>query len=362
LNHIRKCALQKSISNDEVDCLVEEQVRALHEKAQENNKKHHDSRTLLEGLLSKKGKDVQVVGVEKKKKAKDLANKASDEATLAIGDVQDVQMPSTVVLATQGGSTYSQATSTQIQKELNKRIKTHQRIDRGDFLNVPLTAQPFFPEESTSDGTTSEDPSKSTHSARQKSVLAEAATKGRKKKGAADISGVGSKNWLKAAQLLKAKETEAVAAEELEASSLLSTAHIGASIASSLAFETSKGKQRTTTSGAFSSKKNRLVPYSDSKYRLAEKVKDIAALRTRQIDSSAESDNAGTIKDVDMSDVDDDIVQRPCRNPSDLSLSLLDRAIQRGSDKKRQGYDTWALAGTREDTVKDRYVVSYAFF
>lgn len=346
LNHIRKCAIQKSFSNEEVERLVEEQVRALHDKAAEDNRKHHDNRTLLEGLLSKKGKDVQVVGVEKKKKkVKDATNSIEKGVEME----HDISRP--VMLATQGGSTFSQATSTQVQKELNKRIKTNQRIERGDFLNVPLMGQA-----STSDGTLH---STSDATAREgsKSILAEAATKGRKKKGAADVSGIGSKNWLKAAQLLKAKEAEANAAEELEASSLLSTSHIGASITSTLASENSKGKQRASST-TNSMQKNKLVPYSDSKYRLAEKVKDIAASRTRQIDSSAESDISNNDQNMIMSD---DGLDRPYRNPSDLSLSLLDLAIQRGSEKKKQGYDAWALAGTLEDTVKDRCVVSNTF-
>lgn len=368
LNHIRKCALQKSYSNAEVNKLVEDQVRELYHKAEEKNRIHHDNRTLLEGVISRKGKEVQVVGVEKKKKPQGKQNElisnaySRDNSEAPHMDEEEKEVTREVVLSTQGGSTYSQATSTQVYKELTKRIKTNQRIERGDFLNVATSARSAIVEAGTrsaSDSVASDDASA------KPSVLAEAAAKARRKKGTADANGVGSKNWLKAAQLLKAKEKDAMEVEDLEASSLLSTAHIGASIASTLASNTSssfgtaaKGKQQASSANT---SKTRLEPYSDSRFRLAEKVKDIAALRTRKTDSSAESDiesvNAATRQDTGSND-EYSGMERPYRNPSDLSLSLLDKAIQRGSEKRKQGYDAWALAGTAEDTVRDRYVVS----
>lgn len=362
LNHIRKCAAQRVYSDEDVGRLVEEQVRSLHDSAQEKNRKHHDDRTLFEGLLSKKGKEVQVVGVENKKKESRSGrrNNITAQARLfAEEDRYEGNSAQPPVLATQGGSTYSQATSTQVQVELNKRIKANQKIERGHFLNVSQTAQSYARDNKSrtnSDGSANESTSTS-QLAGQKSILAEAASRGRKAKGRANASGIGSKNWLKAAQLLKAKESEATTAvEELETPPLMSTAHIGTSINSALGPESSKGKHRASSAIMHNS---RLESYMDSRHRLAGKIKEIAAARTRQNDSSAESDYiVETDGPVDALD-DETYLQRPYRNPSDLDISLLDRAIRIGTEKKKQGYDAWALAGSREDTVKNRDVVSY---
>lgn len=416
LNHIRKCAISKAYySNESVNELVEIQVRDLQAIAEERNRRTLDGRTLFEGVLSRKGKDVQVVGVEKKKKkTSSLSTKGKEVDNW--NEKEEEEEGNTfrqVVLSTQGGSTYSQATSTQVQKELTKRIKTAQRIERGDFLNVPATGavtassaalvrdtSSHSTSDGTGTGTGSGDDQASTTTGNGtingnggKSALEEAVSKGRKKKGTASLSaGVGSKNWLKAAQLLKAKEKEAatataaaMAASELgHDASLLSTSHMGGnSITSTLLASSTittaagtKGKGRALASVNANAAKNRLVSYQESRFRIAEKVKDIAALRTRSstiasIDSSdtSQSEAAAAASGMNAEKSTDtgtagnyDMISRPYRNPSEVSYCLLDKAIQRGSEKEKQGYNAWDLAGSAEDTIKDRFVVSFRLF
>lgn len=391
LNHIRKCSITKSYSRHEIDALVEKQVRSLQALAEERNRKIHEGRTLLEGVLSKKGKDVLVIGVE----GRDIANSSSEKKgkgkaqneTEGEMDEMDNLEARQVVLSTQGGSTYSQATSTQVQKELNKRIKTAQRIGRGDFLNVPSTANIPLSDHSShsaSEGSGSDAQGKSNNG---KSILEEAFSKSRKKKGSANVSGVGSKNWLKAAQLLKAKdkETSSILGTEMDGdTSLLSTAHIGASISSTFTSSIDstasgkvkggggKGRKQRDTSANLA---NRLVSYEESRYRLAEKVKNIASSRASRRSSDTLSiasdpvDNAvaaivkmGANEPIRPFEEEEEgegtSLMRPYRNPSDLEICLLDKAIRRGVEKRKSGYDAWDLAGSVEDSEKNRYVVS----
>ena len=66
LTHIKKCALKEGMLQDTVMELVERQVRSMQDSIDEERRKAYNNRTMFEAVISRRGKDVTVVGVERK--------------------------------------------------------------------------------------------------------------------------------------------------------------------------------------------------------------------------------------------------------------------------------------------------------
>lgn len=130
LAHVRKCASVKGYREDTVQDLSYRQVGNLKAERDEVRRNVEANQTLFENVVSRKGKDVLVVGVEEKSEKRRSAEQSDGSATVE-----------TAVLYTQGGSGHSQATHTQVQRDLDKNIKINQRVDRGDFISLLRPSQ-----------------------------------------------------------------------------------------------------------------------------------------------------------------------------------------------------------------------------
>ena len=133
LLHLRKCAPVKGYRHDTVVELSFKQVQELQDEREELRRQAESNKTLFENILSKNGKDVLVVGVEeKRKKSKPAEVSAAD---LPAGGGATL-LPKAAVLYTQGGSAHSQATHTQVQREIDTHIKVNKKVDRGEFISL----------------------------------------------------------------------------------------------------------------------------------------------------------------------------------------------------------------------------------
>ena len=315
LSHVRKCASARQCSEETVLKLTEGQIRQMQEQVQEERRRLESQRTLFETTVSKKGKEVSVVGVERKTKKYTSIGGDSDIENMPAGSGARMKE---VVLHTQGGSTHSQATASQVQKDLNSRIKINQKITRGDSVVV---LQP------NSRGL----PKKAIEAFVRKS-------KRNALQGAPAAHAVGSKTWNKATELL-AKSAVAQMNITSESSGV----------------EMSAGEETLKRTG-------RLENYQNSRFRLAEKAQRIAAARSIpkpvianfEISVSSMTTSADVYDDASYGSPSETF-PRPYRRSDRPSQSLIDQAASLASDLP---YNLWDLAGSAADPIPDRIVVS----
>ena len=349
LAHIRKCATARGYLNDTVNQLAERQVRAAFGFAEDARRRMQEERTLFETIVSKKGKEVLVVGVEQKQKQHQNEKAKPSERAASAGNLPAVGSASVsdtenarpgvlsqvqpqplagAVLYTQGGSAHSQATHTQVQRELNGKIKVNQKVTRGDFVSVLQPNKPGAPP----------------------GILA-GVRSGTGKDGAASAGaglGVGSKAWQKAEELLR---------EKVEG-------------APGDAVDTSAAEGGTNARPAYTvsfGRTGKLESFNTSRFRLAEKARRVAAARTiviaSPVTSASESESdVGMARTAlrplaPLSKAQALAALRPYRNSGRRNVSLVDSAsaIALGLD-----YDLWELAGATVDIVPDRIVVSHS--
>lgn len=261
--HIRKCAVAKGFREDTVLDLSYRQVEQLKSERDEIRRKAEAAQTLFDNVVSKKGKDVLVVGVEEKRRKAKLAESDSLDSKEARKEA---------VLYTQGGSAHSQATHTQVQRELDKNIKANQKIDGGEHISLLRPSQD--------------------------AIAANIAAKG-----------TGSKQWQKAEGLLAARANGTTA----------------------------------------DSKGYKLESYATSRFRLAEKAKQILESRSASSASSAdeamEEGQEGSAKSF----------ERPYRKTDKDSISVIDRALSVSTSRT---YEMWSLNGGESEAEVPKTVVS----
>lgn len=332
--HIRKCASQRSFMPRTVIELVERQIKEMQDAVEQRRKEAEQERTLFERTVSGKGKDVHVVGVEKKQRRLEGSSRreggsGSDVENLPVlrndSGAPNLLAAADAVLYTQNGSAHSQATHTQVQREINQNIKLAQKISKGSYVSGILQPR------------------------RQSLIMLskdDSSAKSNPKQATARSAATGSKNWTKAAELL----------------------------ARSAAKNDLKGQPADEKPG-------KLESYSSSRFRLAEKARRIASERSIlpiMATSAAISLTAGSATVVNSSfgragesrdegtDGSDSCsglprlgrasFPRPYRRTDQLSPSLMDTAT---GIAESLPYDLWTLAGSAIDSNSNRVVVSH---
>ena len=325
LSHIRKCASARGYLERTVLELTEAQVRRLYMEAEEQGRKVERERTLFESTVSRKGKEVSVVGVEKRK----------NRISVSTGEGSDIENRPAVlaaakrkiteaVLLTQGGTAHSQASADQVQKEVDARIKMNKKISRGNSLavlqpNNSLSSRLAFVDGDRDGG------------GGAKIIM----------KDSLAPAGVGNSSWKKATALL----TKSKAARQT------SLATKGDSV------ELSRSEEGTTAI-----RTGKLENYQTSRFRLAEKAQQIAAAHTVHLAAAIitnratgrltriESDSSGSIDSSDL---------EPCPHASWRMSGLSKPFIHQAASLARDlPYNLWSLAGSATDPIPDRIVVS----
>lgn len=376
LSHIRKCATSRGFLQQTIMTLVERQVRALHEAVDGEQRRIHADRTMFEATVSRKGKDVTVVGVEQKTRpagqsTSDEENRrprADSEASISASADETAETftlskrktVSAPVLFTQNGSALSQATRSQVQREVDGKIKVAQRIARGDFIQAVL--QPKHA------------------AAGNKIVLEQQANKAKAStdspvsalRNVAASNGIGSKNWKKAEELLA--KSAAAARNGIAEPKAVKTFGVPESPLSDDGLQSSSDRIPRRKTG-------RLENYATSRYRLAERAKQVCAMRAVAPLAAAASvisagggrsssylqfaqrSRAQSASDKSDSDSLDEATAhpheasfvRPYQRTDRLSRSYIDAAAYAA---RQLDYNAVALAGSVADTVVHRFVVS----
>lgn len=262
-------------------------------------------KTLFDGIISSRGKDVYITGVEKKITKKKSSSKALSKSTDPAGsDIENVSLfdkpQGGPVLYTQGGSALSQASLTQIQTEVDKKIKQNQKLAKAQLIDSNAAITPSLGK-----------------------LVSLAPT-------VPATHGVGSKTWRKMVEAL----TQASVLKRDGA----------ASDAPSMTSVTMQKGNRT----------GQIESYATSRHRLAEKARMISATRavarlSPAVDSDVSDGDGGSSGAVNEDHL------RPYRITERRSPSLIDQAVSVAASLT---YSPWSLAGSGVDPIPDRNVVS----
>lgn len=366
-------------------------MRDLQAKVEEERRRVESERTLFEGLVSKKGKDVQVVGVERKKrkpmnkvaidaKGKGRAMSLEEQQGKGQGSDEenrptscDTRIPIEAVFYTQGGSAHSQATMTQVQRELNDKIKINKKVSKGDFLAVVQQGKGKGRDQGSNAVLGK---SKDNNEGEGGGVAAASAVSKVNNDSLAKIAlaanGVGSKKWKSAMDLLASRDEAAKSAAKGKMKEVVRDGE-----PDTLGHESEGGLGGSESGSGSDGKPQRrkvgnLENYADSRFRLSERARKLYEARgvaASAVPSNSSSLNPPTIPTSNptskSTDIDTNMIDitapsyefpRPFRNTERKGTSLIDQAA---SNAKGLEYNPWMLAGSEVDLVKDRCVVSF---